>query len=65
MSDNNLVFFNLSISLFSWKDTINKEINVDLFTYYSEMEYKENYRKVMTTCVRKVYDNDNKYYVGC
>jgi hypothetical protein len=26
------------------------------------MEYKENYRKVMATCVRKVYDNDKKYY---
>ena len=30
--------------------------------YYSEMEYKENYRRVMATCVRKVYDNDKKYY---
>ena len=30
--------------------------------YYSEMEYKENYRRVMTTCVRKVYDNEQKYY---
>ena len=30
--------------------------------YYSEMEYKENYRRVMATCVRKVYDNDKQYY---
>ena len=31
--------------------------------YYSEMECnKENYRRVMATCVRKVYDNDKKYY---
>ena len=30
--------------------------------YYSEMEYRENYRRVMATCVRKVYDNDKKYY---
>jgi hypothetical protein len=26
------------------------------------MEYRENYRRVMATCVRKVYDNDKKYY---
>jgi hypothetical protein len=30
--------------------------------YYSDMECKENYRRVMTTCVRKVYDNDKEYY---
>ena len=30
--------------------------------YYSEMEHKENYRRAMATCVRKVYDNDKKYY---
>jgi hypothetical protein len=30
--------------------------------YYSEMECKENYRRVMATCVRKVYDNDKIYY---
>jgi hypothetical protein len=37
--------------------------------YYSEMECKENYRNVMTTCARKVYDNDkNILYIlapGC
>jgi hypothetical protein len=26
------------------------------------MECKEDYRRVMATCVRKVYDNDKKYY---
>ena len=26
--------------------------------YYSEMECKENYVRVMTACVRKVYGND-------
>ena len=26
--------------------------------YYSEMEKKENYRSVMTACVRKLYDKD-------
>ena len=26
--------------------------------YYSEMERKENYRRLMAACVRKVYDND-------
>ena len=30
------------------------------WSYYSEMEYKENYRRVMTTCVSKVYDNAKK-----
>ena len=29
---------------------------------YSEMECKDNYRRVMAPCVRKVYDNDKKYY---
>ena len=28
------------------------------WTYYSEMECKENYRRVIAACVRKVYDND-------
>jgi hypothetical protein len=26
------------------------------------MKCKENYRRVMATYVRKVYDNDKKYY---
>jgi hypothetical protein len=26
------------------------------------MECKENYRRVMATCARKVYDKDKKYY---
>ena len=30
--------------------------------YYSEMECKGNYRRVVATCLRKVYDNDKKYY---
>ena len=32
--------------------------------YYSEMEYKEVYRRAMATCVRKVDDNDKKYYTA-
>ena len=31
-------------------------------TYYSEMKCKENYRRVVATYVRKVYDNDKTYY---
>ena len=56
-------FINLStfISLFLWKDKINTEISasVDLLVlaWYSEMECKEDYRKVMAACGRKVYDN--------
>jgi len=26
------------------------------------MEHKENHRRLMAACVRKVYDNDKKYY---
>ena len=29
--------------------------------YYSEMELKENYRRVMATCVRKVNDNEKHF----
>jgi len=50
--------------LLLWKEKINAEINasVDLWSYYSEMERKENHRRLMAACVRKVYDNDKKDY---
>jgi hypothetical protein len=59
MSDNTL-FFNLSISLLFYGSTklTQKSMLVSTYwPYYSEMECKENYRRVMAACGRKVYDN--------
>jgi hypothetical protein len=61
MSDNILFFQFIYLTAFI-KDKINIEINasVDVLAFFnSEMEYKENYRRVMAACVRKVCDNDN------
>ena len=62
ISDNTL-FFSIYLSHCFYGRTQLTQKSILVSTYwpcYSEMECKENYRRA--TCVRKVYDNDKKYY---
>ena len=63
MSDNTLLFPLIYIAAFMEGQNNQKSMLVSTYwPYYSEIECKDNYRRVMATCVRNVYDNDKIYY---